>query len=208
MSRPAGCVLLACAAIVLVLFLLHPGGQAPDFARLVQMEAAQRAQDALVHGGFVLLLPLIVAGQAQLARRLGLERFANLAALALFTAGSILLAGSLLVDGLMIPDMAAHLLAGPPQRIEAARPAFLLASSVVRILMPSGLLLQALGGAGLALGALRLKRWIAAAGLAVTLLTAAGIALTLGAQPMVLMAAVALMAVVWTALSGVLLLAA
>jgi hypothetical protein len=206
-TRPAGFVLIACAAAALLLLLAHPGGDAHEYLGLVKMEAAQQGRDALVHGGFILLLPLIVTGQAQLARRMGLDRFTVLLGLVLFCAGSAFLAASLMVDGLLVPQMASRLVAMPAPRIEAARPAFLLATTAVRLLMPMGLGLQALGAAALAFAALALKHGIALGGLGVMLLTATGIAVTLGAQPMVLMAAIVLVAVVWNALAGALLLA-
>jgi hypothetical protein len=206
-TRLAGYVLIVCAIAALLLLAAHPGGEAHDLQGLVKMEAAQQARNGLVHGGFILLLPLIVACQVELARVLGLDRFAALAGLMLFCAGCAFLAASLLVDGLLVPQMAARLVAGPPQRIEAARPAFLLAGTAVRVLMPLGLGMQALGAAGLALAALRLRRAIAATGLLVCLVALAGVA-TLPQQPIMLMVAVALIAVVWNAVGSALLLMA
>ena len=206
-TRLAGFVLIACAAAALLLLLAHPGGDAHDYLSLVKTEAAQQTRDALVHGGFILLLPLIVACQAQLARSLGLDRFTALLGLVLFCAGSAFFAASLMVDGLLVPEMAVRLATVPAQRVEAARPAFLLATTAVRLLMPLGLGMQALGAAALSFAALRLKRGIALAGLAAMLLTAAAIAITLGAQPVVLMGSIFLVVVVWNALAGALLLA-
>jgi hypothetical protein len=206
-TRLAGYVLSACAMAALLLLAAHPGGAAHDLQGLVKMEAAQQTPNALVHGGFILLLPLIVACQAQLARELGLDRFAALAGLTLFCAGSAFLAASLLVDGLLVPQMAARLVAGPPQGIEAARPTFLFAGTAVRVLMPLGLGIQALGAAGLALAALHLKRAIAATGLLASLVALAGVSI-LPQQPMMLMSAIALIAVVWNAVGGKLLLVA
>ena len=51
-----GAVLIATAAASLVLLVNHPGGQARDFAGVLQEEAANRMMDALVHGGFVAVL--------------------------------------------------------------------------------------------------------------------------------------------------------
>jgi hypothetical protein len=166
-TRLAGYVLIVCAIAALLLLAAHPGGEAHDLQGLVKMEAAQQARNGLVHGGFILLLPLIVACQVELARVLGLDRFAALAGLMLFCAGCAFLAAS----------------------------------------MPLGLGMQALGAAGLALAALRLRRAIAATGLLVCLVTLAGV-VTLPQQPIMLMVAVALIAVVWNAVGGALLLMA
>ncbi len=204
-TRRAGYVLIACAMAVLLLLAAHPSGQTHGLQELVKMEAAEQTPNALVHGGFILLLPLIAAGQIELARVLGRDRFVPLAGLMLFCAGSAFLAASLLVDGLLVPQMAARLVAGPPEGIEAARPAFLFAGTAVRVLMPLGLGIQALGAATLALAALRQKRAIAAVGLVACLVAFAGVA-ALPQQPIMLMAAIALIAVVWNALGGVLLL--
>jgi hypothetical protein len=204
-TRLAGFVLVACAIAALLLLAAHPGGASHDFQGLVRMEAAQQAQNALVHGGFILLLPLIVACQTELARMLGFDRFVPLAGLMVFCAGSAFLAASLLVDGLLVPEMAAKLIAGPPQRIDAAWPAFLVAGTAVRVLMPLGLGLQALGATALAFAALRLRRVIALVGLSICLIALAGVA-TLPHQPMVMMMAIALVAGGWNATGGALLL--
>ena len=206
-TRLTGYVLITCALAALLLLAAHPGGEAHDLQGLVKLEAAQQTPNALVHGGFILLLPLIIACQAELARVLGLDRFIALAGLIFFCAGSAFLSASLLVDGLLVPQMAARLVAGPPQSIEAARPAFLLAGTAVRVLMPLGLGVQALGAAALALAALRLKRAIAVIGLLACLVALAGVAV-LPRQPIMVMAAIALIAAVWNALGGALLLAA
>ena len=206
-TRFAGYTLIVCAMAVLLLLAAHPGGQTHGLQELVKMEAAQQLPNALVHGGFILLLPLIAAGQTELARTLGRDRFVPLAGLMLFCAGSAFLAASLLVDGLLVPQMAARLVAGPPQGIEAARPAFLFAGTAVRVLMPLGLGMQALGAATLALAALHLKRVVAAAGLLVSLAALVGVA-TFSQQAMVVMAAIFLIAVVWNVVGGALLLAA
>lgn len=206
-ARLPGYLLFACALAALLLLAAHPGGRTHGLQELVKMEAAQQTPNALVHGGFILLLPLIVACQAALARVLGLDRFAALAGLILFCAGSAFLAASLLVDGLLVPQMAARLVAGPPQGIEAARPAFLLAGTAVRVLMPLGLGIQAMGAAALALAALRLKRVVGAAGLLASLAALVGVA-TFSQQPIMVMAAIFLIAVVWNVVGGALLLAA
>lgn len=203
----AGYVLIVCAMASLLLLAAHPGGASHDFQGLVRMEAARQAQNALVHGGFILLLPFIVVCQTELARMLGFDRFVPLAGLMVFCAGSAFLAASLLVDGLLVPEMAAKLVAGPPQRIDAAWPAFLVAGTAVRVLMPLGLGLQGLGATALAFTALRLRRAIAAAGLLICLVALAGVA-TLPHQPIVLMMAIALVIGGWNAVGGVLLLMA
>ena len=206
-TRHTGLVLLACAVAALLLLAAHPGGASHDLQSLVKMEAAQQTANALVHGGFILLLPIIVACQAVIARLLGQDRFVALVGLMLFCAGSAFLSASLVVDGLLVPQMAARLLAGPPERIEAARPAFLLAGTAVRVLMPLGLGVQALGGIALAFAALRSERVIAAAGLLACLVSLIGVA-AMPQQAIILMAAIALNLTVWNAVGGMLLLRA
>jgi hypothetical protein len=144
LPRPRGIGLLAIATGVasFALLAIHPGGDATDFAGVLKDEAANRVMDAVVHGGFVVVLALQAVCYAALSMRLGVARGAVLAALVFFAFGTVFLSGSMLVDGLLTPAVAARYIARP-EKIEAARALFVLMGSAIGVLMPLGLAFQA-----------------------------------------------------------------
>jgi hypothetical protein len=205
-ARVAGAILIGCAAATLVLLASHPGGAAHNFVEVVQDEAANRATDAVVHGGFIVVLGVSLVCQSAFARHLGLGRLMVLAGLIFTCIGSASLAGSMLIDGLVLPDIAARLAAASPAKIEAARPIFVLATTLIRFLMPLGLVFQAATSAmwGLAIAG-RISRAAGLAGIAIGALVIAGIAATGGGlDPHVLLASILLLAI-WNGTVGMLL---
>lgn len=143
LPRPRGIGLLAIATGIAGFGLLafHPGGAATDFAGVLKEEAANRAADALVHGGFIAVLALQMVCYAILSARLGLTRGTVMAALVFFAFGAAFLSGSMLVDGLMTPAIAARYV-GKPDKIESARALFVLMGTAISFLMPVGLAFQ------------------------------------------------------------------
>lgn len=208
LPRPRGIGVLAIATGIasFALLTIHPGGAATDFAGVLREEAANRAMDAVVHGGFIVVLALQAVCYAALSARLGLTRGAVLAGLVFFAFGAAFLSGSMLVDGLLTPAVAARYVA-KPDKIETARALFVLMGTAISLLMPLGLAFQAaavaawgwaLAGAG--------RRGI---GLAAMVLGAAMLACT--AAGAVTLNMVALMgaiagAALWAVLAGVALL--
>src|SRR5271155_4344604 len=102
----SGAVLILAGVLEIALLALHPEGSARDFAGMLREEASGRLIDALVHGGFIVLLVVQLVGYRALSLRLGAGRTSVLAASVFFTAGTAALAGSLFVDGLLIPKLA------------------------------------------------------------------------------------------------------
>ncbi len=167
-ARLAGVGLVVCGVASVALLLGHPGaGGSPVLADVLRSEAAQRIPDAIVHGGFILVLALELVGFAALAVRAGPGRTLVLGAMLFALIGSGLLAGSMIVDGLITPAVAARYAAAPAERQEAARALLVLIGAAVSVLMPLGLAF--LGASALAWGAAlmggpaRIGGWIALA---------------------------------------------
>jgi hypothetical protein len=70
-GRLPGMVLVATATLTLGLFVLHPAEHATDFTGFVREEAANRAMDLVVHGGFGLILGCQLACYAMFSAWLG-----------------------------------------------------------------------------------------------------------------------------------------
>src|SRR6185369_6450275 len=96
-ARGAGWLAIATGIAGVALLASHPGGAATDFAGVLREEAANRAMDAVVHGGFVIVLALQMVCYALLSARLGLTRGAVMAALVFFAFGAAFLSASMLV---------------------------------------------------------------------------------------------------------------
>ena len=205
-ARGPGAALIVCAQASVALLAGHPGGGAsPLLADVLRSEAAQRLPDAIVHGGFVLVLAIELIGFAALAVRLGAARTAVLAAMVFFLIGAGLLAASMIVDGLLTPAVAARYVAAPFAKQEAARALLVLIGEAIRVLMPMGLAFQ--GAAALAWGAAliarptgRINGGVAVAAGAATLLAAAA-SLWIPSPHLLMLALLAQAA--WTLTAGV-----
>lgn len=150
-ARLTGAGLIAGGIASVALLAGHPGaGGSPVLADVLRSEAAQATADAVVHGGFVLVLTLELVGFAALAVRAGPHRTSVLAAMLFALVGSGLLTASMLVDGLITPAVAARYAAAPAARQEPARALLVLIGAAVSVLMPMGLAF--LGAAALAWG--------------------------------------------------------
>ncbi len=194
-SRGAGAMLMACALVSVGLLASHPDG-APShvLADVIRQEAASQLQDAIIHGGFVLVLTLELACLAVLAVRVGARRTGVLTAMAFTLAGTGLLAASMILDGLVTPMIAARYLAVSAAKQENARTMLVLVGACLQVLMPMGL---GVLGAGAALwgAALVASRGVAVVGGVIALcLGAAIVALagfsTVSTDQMVLMLAI------------------
>ena len=207
-ARGPGAALIVCALASVALLAGHPaGGASPLLADVLRSEAAQRLPDAIVHGGFVLVLAIELIGFAALAVRLGAARTAVLAAMVFFLIGAGLLAASMIVDGLITPAVAARYAMAPLAKQEAARALFVLIGEAIRVLMPMGLAFQ--GAAALAWGTALIARPTARISSAVALAAGAAILLAAAASlwipsPHLLMLAL-LGQAVWTFAAGVML---
>ena len=208
-ARWAGAGLIACGLASVVLLAIHPdAGGSPALADVLRSEAAQAGPDAVVHGGYVVVLALELVGFAALAVRAGPRRTAVLAAMLFALIGSGLLSGSMIVDGLITPGVSARYAAASAEKQEPARALLVLIGAAVRVLMPMGL--SFLGAAALAWGTAlapmrggaRIVGWIALASGAV-MLASSGASL----QPagMLAMMGALLSSAAWTVAAGALL---
>ncbi len=197
----AGAVLIAAAVASFALLLAHPGGNAHDFPGLLREEAANRVTDAVVHGGFIVVLAIQLVCYAVFARRM--TRTAALAAFLLFAMGAAFLCASMVTDGLVVPAIAVKYLA-EPAKYDAARSLIALCGILIGVLMPIGLAFQAAAMAGWGWALLRggAARMAGVAGLVLGGLILAGLA-ALATNPFVLMGAIAAMAL-WALVMGVL----
>jgi len=201
-TRITGLITLATGLAALVLLAFHPGGQAADFAGLLKEEAANRAIDAAVHGGFAVVLAIQLACYAIFAGRLGWAKPIAVTGMVFFAVGAGLQMASLLVDGLMIPALAVRYVVATPDRLPIVRGLFVLCSIAVQILMPLGLFFQGAGvvswGAGLASRARGAGIVALVAG---ALVAAAAIGTVATGQSHMVLVAVALLAC-WAGIAG------
>jgi hypothetical protein len=142
-TRITGMVALATGVLAIALLLNHPAEHATDLSSLLKQEAENRTLNAIVHGGFLLLLPIQFVCYAVLSRTLGFARALCLAGIVFFMTGAAIQIADLAVDGLMIPAMAQRYLAAPPEQLANVRAVFFLCETAIRILMPLGLGFQA-----------------------------------------------------------------
>jgi hypothetical protein len=187
---------------MVALLAMHPGGDARDFAGVLRNEAASRGIDAIVHGGFIVILAIQLACYAIFASRLGRARNAAIAGIAFFSFGVALQTGSLLMDGLVLPAIAARY-AAVPAKIETARTLYVFGGTLISFLMPLGIGFQSAGIA--AWGNALLKAGSRAPGigglvigLAVSVCMAASLATM---NPMLLMGGIAGLAL-WAVIAG------
>jgi len=208
-QRAAGILALATAVAALALLANHPGGEAHSFADILANEAGNRLANAVVHGGFIVVLALQAICYVVLSARIGATRLAVVAALVLFAFGAAFLAASLVLDGLATPAVAAKYLAAP-NKVDYAKSLFVLIGALVGVLMPIGLAFQSAAIAcwGWALAASRLARIAGALALAMGGVGFAALAAgAVAMNPFVLMAVMAMTAL-WAALAGIVLLRA
>jgi len=69
-----GLLAIATGIAGFALLALHPGGEARDFVGVVKEEAANLMMNAVVHGGFIVVLALQGVCYAVLTRRIGFGR--------------------------------------------------------------------------------------------------------------------------------------
>jgi energy-converting hydrogenase Eha subunit C len=202
-GRPAGIALLVLGAASLGLLANHPSGAAQTFAEVLREESANRIRDALVHGGFIVVLAAELVCLAIFSMRLGLQRSAVVAGLVLTSVGAVFLMLSMLLDGLVTPAIATRYV-DVVERHGDAKTLFVLLGAVIGTAMPVGLLFQAAGtafwSAALLLRA-GLLRSVGIFGVAIAALVIVGVAATAGRVPHVLIGAIVASAV-WYALVG------
>jgi len=205
-ARTAGILSIATGIATVALLASHPGGDAHTFADVLKDEAANRTMDAIVHGGFVVVLALQAICYATLSARIGRGAIAGLV---FFAFGAAFLSASMVLDGLVTPALAVKYLAAPG-KIEFAKSLFALVGTLIGLLMPIGLAFQsaAVAGWGVALMTSGISRIAGVIGLALGAAAFVTLAATAGAMnPLVLMGVLAVTAL-WAVVAGIVLLRA
>jgi hypothetical protein len=129
-----------CALTSLTLLANHPSGNPGSFADLIKDEAAHQAIDGVVHGGFVVTLVVLTTCFVFLSRLLGLAKPSVVIGLVCFCAGCGALISSMVLDGFATPAIAVRF-AGVDD-LQPAKTLFILVGTLIRFLMPMGLLFQ------------------------------------------------------------------
>jgi len=203
-ARAAGILSIVTGIATVALLANHPGGDAHTFADVLKDEAANRTMDAIVHGGFVVVLALQAICYATLSARIGRGAIAGLV---FFAFGAAFLSASMVLDGLVTPALAVKYLAAP-EKIEFAKSLFALVGTLIGLLMPIGLAFQsaAAGAWGVALMTSGISRIAGIIGLALGSAAFIALAATAGAMnPLVLMGVLAVTAL-WAVVAGIVLL--
>jgi hypothetical protein len=206
-GRFPGLLAIATGIAAFVLLANHPGDSAKTFADMLRNEAAGRAADAFVHGGFIVVLALQTICYAALSARIGWTRLAAAAGLVLFAFGAAFLSASMVLDGLVTPALAARYV-NEPANIDYAKALFRLVGTLIGLLMPIGIAFQsvAIASWGWALIASRVSRVAGVLGLVLGGAAFAGLAITAGTMnPLALMGGIAATSL-WAVVSGVVLL--
>jgi hypothetical protein len=198
-DRLAGILTIVTALASYALLAGHPGDQARTFADMVHEEAANRQQNLIVHGGYIVVQAVLILCFSLLASRLAAARFAARAGIVLFAIGAAWLSVSLLFDGVVLPAVATRYV----NDAEGARPLFVLATAIVRFAMPMALTFQTLAVCAWSVALLSNGFRVSGAlgsllGLA---LIAAVVAGAIGGMPMAFMGAFAGMGL-WSLLAG------
>jgi hypothetical protein len=129
-----------CAAASLILLVNHPRGSPGSFSDLIKDEAAHQVMDGVVHGGFVFTLIALITCFVLLCRLLGPARSSVVIGLVCFCVGCGALIASMVLDGFVTPAVAMRF-AGTDD-LQPAKTLFILLGTLIRFLMPMGLLFQ------------------------------------------------------------------
>jgi hypothetical protein len=129
-----------CALASLTLLASHPSGSPGRFADLVRDEAAHQVIDGVVHGGFVVTLVALIICFVLWSRFLGLAKPPVVIGLVCFCVGCGTLIASMVLDGFAIPAIAVRF--ASTDDLQPAKTLFVLVGTLIRFLMPMGLLFQ------------------------------------------------------------------
>ncbi len=144
--RGLAAALALCALATLTLPANHPAPAGHGLPDLISAEARDRLRDALVHGGFIVTLAVLIVCFAFLSRRLGAERVPVVAGFVAYCIGCGALMLSMIVDGFAVPAIATRFSDTPGGAdLKSAETLFILCGTLIRFLMPLGLLFQAAG---------------------------------------------------------------
>lgn len=137
-----------CALATLALLANHPMLRGHSLADFIETEASNQLIDALVHGGFIVVLSGLIVCFVLLSRELpargaAAAGAAAVAGLVCYCIGCGALMLSMVLDGFVIPALSVHFRAAAANDLGAAAGLFVLCGMLIRFLMPMGLLFQA-----------------------------------------------------------------
>ena len=143
-ARGLGIALALCALATLTLLANHPNGGAHNLADFIKEEARNQFIDGLVHGGFIVTQGALSVCLLLLSRRLGSDRVPVVIAVVAFLSGGGALVASMILDGFASPAIAVRL-AGTDSadNLLMAKTLLIFLGTLIRFLMPMGILLQA-----------------------------------------------------------------
>jgi hypothetical protein len=130
--------------VTATLLAIHPAGSGGSFADLLRAEARNQLIDGVVHGGFIVTLSVLIVCFVLWSRLLGTARVAVVVGLVAFCVGCGGLIASMLLDGFALPAIAVRF-AGTdsPDDLATARTLLIFCGTLIRFLMPMGVLFQA-----------------------------------------------------------------
>jgi hypothetical protein len=195
-----------CALASLTLLANHPSGSPGSFADLIKDEASHQVVDGVIHGGFVVTLVVLIICFVLLSRLLGLAKSSVVIGLVCFCTGCGALIASMMLDGFVTPAIAMRFVR--VDDLQPAKPLFILLGTLIRFLMPMGLLFQfiaMLSWSWAIVGRPGLARAVGLLGLVVaTLLIAAIFAIPTAMAAHVILGGVALQAIWYMAIAALL----
>lgn len=158
--RGLAAALALCSLATLALLASHPGGGAGSLADVLRDEAHSVLINGIVHGGFIVTLAALIVCFVLLSRRLGSGRVTVVIALAAFCIGCGLLIASMILDGLVTPALAVRFVdSGSADSLIMARTLLIFCGTVIRFLMPIGMLFQSAAMLGWSVAILRSPGW-------------------------------------------------
>jgi len=206
--RLAGAFVL-CSLATLTLLANHPMAGGHGLADLIRAEARNQFADGLVHGGFIVTLSVLIVCFVFLSRLLGMARVAVVAGLVAFCVGCGALMASMVLDGFVIPAIAVRFTGmDSSDGLAQTQTLFILCGTLIRFLMPMGLLFQAAAMLSWSSAIVGSRGWRLAAGVfglaAGVLLIGAISALLPRLREHILLGGIVVLAVWYFALAGVL----
>jgi len=205
--RAAGITLIVAFLATVALFAAHPAESgATIFAEVLKNEARDAFVDAVVHGGFIAVIAVELVCFAVFAARLGFLRILPLAGFIFTATGLGFIMGSMLMDGLVVPAIAQRFAGVAAQRLDMAHTLVIFCGTVIRVLLPIGMLFQAAGICAWSIalaGRPGVVRGIAVAGLLASILLVAAVGAS-AMSPPALMAGFAVTALWALAIGGLL----
>ena len=142
-ARGLGTALALCALATLTLLANHPSDGAHNLADFLAGEARNQFIDGLVHGGFIVTQGALSVCFLLLSRRLGSDRVPVVIAVVAFLSGCGALMASMILDGFASPAVAVRLISmDSADNLLMAKTILILLGTLIRFLMPLGILLQ------------------------------------------------------------------